>query len=130
MNQMRADIKQAYLSAAPQNTELPEFFERFFPWFEPLWRVLNSYTHSGALQLGRRFTRDQMKPNYSNFDVAQALNLPTMALMLLMVMFFKSMGHQQDADETETLLLQDFEQFDGLPSACGTLIIERIGSSL
>ncbi len=65
-----------------------------------------SYTHSGALQLARRFTGDELKPNYSEGGIGEALNLVTVALLLLMHTFFVSMGCHKDAEETETMLQQ------------------------
>jgi hypothetical protein len=41
---------------------------------------------------------NQVKPSYTNAEIAQALNLPTMALMLRKGAFFVSMGKQSEAD--------------------------------
>jgi len=69
-----------------------------------------SYTHSGALQLARRFTGDELEPNYSEGAIAEALNLVTVALLLLLHTFFVSMKCPNEAEETGTKLLQwDFE---------------------
>jgi hypothetical protein len=45
--------------------------------------------------LARRFTGAQVKASYTNAEIAQALNLSTMALMLLMRAFFMSMSKQK-----------------------------------
>jgi Family of unknown function (DUF6988) len=107
MRQMRADIKPVY-----STSHTLEDVDRLFQFLESLWRILSSYTHSGGRQLARRFTGDQVKPSYPDSEIAQALNLPTMALMLLMRAFFMSMGDQRDADETHTLLMEYFAEFN------------------
>jgi hypothetical protein len=107
MHQMRSEIKPVYFKSPTL-----EDADRLFQFLESLWRILSSYTHSGGRQLARRFTGDQVKPSYTDREIAQALNLPTMALMLLMRVFFMSMGDHQDADKTHTLLMQYFAEFN------------------
>ena len=107
MRQMRAEIKPVY-----STSHTIEDVDRLFQFLESLWKILSNYTHSGGRQLARRFTGDQVKPSYTDREIAQALNLPTMALMLLMRAFFMSMGDQRDADETHTLLMQYFAEFN------------------
>jgi hypothetical protein len=68
------------------------------------WGPMCSYTHSGALQLARRFTDDELKPNYNEGEIAEALNLVTVALLLLLHTFFVSMKCQKEAEETGTML--------------------------
>jgi hypothetical protein len=62
--------------------------------------------HSGALQIGRRFTRDQVKANYSEADIAQALTVATTGLLLLLHMFFLSTEHYEEGNEIHTMLRQ------------------------
>jgi hypothetical protein len=107
MRQMRADIKPVY-----SKSDVLEDVDRLFHFLESLWRILSSYTHSGGRQLARRFTGDHVKPSYTDLEIAQALNLPTMALMLLMRAFFGGGGDHRDADETHNLLMQYFEEFN------------------
>jgi hypothetical protein len=56
MHQMRADIKQAYFSATPEDAELPEVVERFFHWFKPTETLLMQYFEqfNGRLQNAAR----------------------------------------------------------------------------
>ena len=77
-----------------------------------LWKVLHGYTHPGARPLSRLFTGAQVKQNYSEGDIAQCLNLPTIALIFLMGPFFISMGKQAEADEVHALALQYFAEFN------------------
>lgn len=53
-----------------------------------------------------------MKQSYSDWHIAQALNLPTIALILLMGPFFITMGKQAEADEVQARALQHFAEFN------------------
>ena len=113
MFQILDEVKQAYFGALTvSDPELADLVERFFYWFKPLWKVLCSYTHSGGRQLARRFTADQVQPSYTELEITQALNLSTMALLLLMLMFFASMSRHDEAFETRTLLMKYFAEFN------------------
>ena len=113
MQDMYDDIKPVY-SESNTREEINELFQ----YIERLWKVLSSYMHSGGRQLARRFTGDQVKPSYTDRELAQALNLPTLALMLLMRAFFMSMGDQRDADETYTLFMQYVAEFNERLNKC------------
>jgi hypothetical protein len=102
MKQMRQDIKEHYGDTS--NADEMELLDKFFRIIKEVWKASSSYTHSGALQLGRRFTDYQIKPNYGEADIAQALNLATVALLLQHHMFFVSMGCSEEVKEVETLL--------------------------
>ena len=112
MDRMLANIKQGYFGHAEQDAAFAAVVDRFFQFLTPLWRVLSGYTHPGTRQLARRFTGAQVKASYTHSEIAQALNLATMALMLLMRAFFVSMGKQAEADEVEALLMQYFAEFN------------------
>lgn len=125
VEKMLADIKPVYFGNAEQNPERAKIVDDLFyfligpdpkdkadPRVTSLWKVLHGYTHPGARQLARLFTGTEVKPNYTQLDIAQALNLPTMALFFLMGPFFISMGKQAEADEVHTLALQYFAEFN------------------
>jgi hypothetical protein len=107
MREMYDKIKPVYSQA-----DTREDIDELFQYVERLWKILSSYTHSGGRQVARRFTRDQVKPSYTDIELAQAFNLPTMVILLLMRAFFMSMGDQRDADETQTLATQYFAEFN------------------
>jgi hypothetical protein len=109
MHQMREDIKQAYgdNSDPEQMEKLDEFFQRV----KEAWQTMSSYTHSGGLQIGRQFTFDEVKPKYSEGEIAEALNLATVALMLLLQMFFVSMRCYEEVKEVLTLQRQYYTDF-------------------
>jgi hypothetical protein len=116
MGQMRAEIEQAYFGRPDEKELTPEELAeaqrlrelgaKFFGFLKKIWPALNSYTHSGGLQIGRRFTGDQVKPNYSERDIAEALNLATTAVLLLLHMFFISTEHYDEVQEIYTMLRQ------------------------
>ncbi len=116
MGQMRAYIKQAYFGMPDEKELTPEELAeaqrlrelgaKFFGFVKKAWPALNSYTHSGGLQIGRRFTGDQVKANYSERDITEALTLATTALLLLLHMFFISTEHYDEVQEIHTMLRQ------------------------
>jgi hypothetical protein len=125
IDKMLADIRPIYFGHAEQDADFKEAVDRFFYFFagpnpkdkaDPratsLWKVLHGYTHPGARPLSRLFTGTQVKQNYSEWDIAQGLNLPTIALIFLMGPFFISMGKQAEADEVHALALQYFAEFN------------------
>jgi hypothetical protein len=121
---LRADAKKAYFDTpaleaaeraaltqleaakleAAELAKLAKVGDKFIKLIKEAWPVLCSYTHSGGLQNGRRFTGDNVKPNYSEADIVQAFNLATVALLLLVHMFFVSMRHYKEVEEVQTLL--------------------------
>ncbi len=100
MLQMRDAVSQAYHA------------DRFFQPLLSEWAAMCSYTHSGARQIARRFTRDEVKPSYTDGERAEVLYAATFALLLLMRTFFMSVGNQQaEADEVEALHVQFINEF-------------------
>ena len=74
--------------------------------------MLHGYTHPGARPLSRVFSGSQVKQSYSQWDIAQLLNLPTLALIFLMGPFFIRMGKQAEADQVHTLGVQYLAEFN------------------
>jgi len=69
--------------------------------------------HPGGHQITRRFTFDEVKPNYGEDGIACALNLANFALLLLMRMFWMSLSAQREADEIAELLARYSAEFNG-----------------
>jgi hypothetical protein len=126
IDDMLAAIRPIYFGHAEKDAEFTQIVDKLFYWLtgqDPndktaprvtsLWKVLHSYTHPGARQLAHLFTGEQVKQSYSEWDIAQALNLPTIALILLMRPFFISMGKQAEADEVLAFALQYCAEFNG-----------------
>jgi uncharacterized protein DUF6988 len=104
------EIKRDYFSDRPADEA--QLFASFLQQIKEAWGPMCSYTHSGALQLARRFTRGELKPNYSEGEIAEALNLVTVALLLLLHTFFVSMKCPKEAEEAGTMLVQYSAEFN------------------
>jgi len=107
---LRADIKRAYFGT-PDNAETAKKLDELFDALNQLWKVLCSYTHSGTLQLSRRFTFDEVKPNYSARGIALALNSATTGLLFFLPLLFGSMSAHTEAEETVTMLARYNDEF-------------------
>jgi hypothetical protein len=113
MPKMCAEIQQAYLgtSASNDDAKIAEQAKLGFQLLEKLWKTLSSYTHSGGLQIGRRFTADEVKPNFTEDEIVEVLNSATIVLMMLLRMFFVTMGHFQENEEIKMMSQQYFAGF-------------------
>ena len=116
MSKMRDDIQQAYFPIPavkdPEAAEREKLAETFFQSLGETWTTLNSYTHPGGLQIVRRFTGDRVKPKYSEDEIAEALNAATVALLMVVQMFFVSVGRRDEALETRTLFIHYSAEFN------------------
>ena len=101
MDKVRDDIKRVYFGT-PEDPKKAAELDMVFGEFKMVWKRLSSYTHSGALQLARRFTFDQVKPSYADHELAHALSAATEALLFCFVLLFKSIDAHEEADETVT----------------------------
>jgi hypothetical protein len=114
-DKLLADIKREYLAPTqPGASDVPpEQADLFILLLKDDWKALCSYTHSGPLQLSRRFnfTEGHVRRNYSDDDIVQALKLATAALFLLLNMFFVSMEKPDEAKEVRTMLQQYTDEF-------------------
>lgn len=68
------------------------------------WPALNSYTHSGMLQLGRRFTGNKVEPSYKDHEIAAVTTTITTCILLLVSKFLAVQNHPEDSREVEALL--------------------------
>ncbi|SRR6266446_2564190 len=111
---MREDIKEHYGPdksdlEEPEDLEDLQQWDEFFRTINEVWKYLNSFTHSGGLQLERRFTGNDLEPNYSDRDIAHTLNLSNAAMLILVHMFFHFMGYHKEAYEVMALMRQHSE---------------------
>jgi len=105
MSKMREDIKQSYDDDS--DPEQMKKLDEFLKGVKEAWEAMCVYTHSGGLQIGRRFTFDEVKPKYTEGEIAEGLNLATLALLLLLQMFFVSMKCYEEVKEVLTLVEQN-----------------------
>jgi hypothetical protein len=110
MRDLHDDIKEAY--GDKDDPEQLALLNELLRHLKRLWRPMCSYTHSGAFQIRQRFMSDEVKPNYSEGEIAEALNLVTVALLLLLRGFFMAMDRRDQAEETYTMIVQycDFNE--------------------
>jgi hypothetical protein len=65
------------------------------------WYALNSYTHTGMLQLGRRFTGHNLEPAYSEVEIFEVTTTATTCVLILVSRFFAVQNHADECKETE-----------------------------
>jgi hypothetical protein len=70
------------------------------------WKLLNSYTHTGMLQIGRRFTVDQLQPSYTDAEKVEVLRVITASVLLLVRPFLARQGHLDSAKEIDMLTVR------------------------
>ena len=71
-----------------------------------VWKTLNSYTHTGMLQIGRRFTGDKLQPSYNDKEKIEVLRVITASILLLVRPFLARQGHLDSAKEIDKLMVR------------------------
>jgi hypothetical protein len=106
---VRNDIKRVYFGTVedPQKAaELDKIFGK------EVWKILSDYTHSGARQLARRFSFDEVKPSYTEHELAQALSAATEALLFCSALLLKSLNLHEEFEDTITMRNRYHAEFD------------------
>jgi uncharacterized protein DUF6988 len=67
------------------------------------WDTLNSYTHTGILQLGRRFSGDRLEPSYTDGEQIEVLRASTISIVLLVRPFLMRHGKKDAAVDVDKL---------------------------
>jgi hypothetical protein len=57
------------------------------------WKALNSYTHGGMLQIGRRYTKQELINNYSEQEIYEICSAVTTVVLVMISVFLKKHGH-------------------------------------
>lgn len=68
------------------------------------WKHLNSYTHGGMHQIGRRFVKHEVANNYSEDEIYEITTTVTTMVLILVSFFLKKQGHVNSGDEVQALL--------------------------
>ena len=68
------------------------------------WAALCSYTHTGMLQLGRRFIGASAQPAYTDREILVATTTATTCILLLIGKFLAVQNHVADCREAEALI--------------------------
>jgi len=67
------------------------------------WDALNSYAHTGILQLGRRFTGDKINPSYKDEEKTQVIRVGTTMLLMIVRPFLAKHGHKNEAVQIDEI---------------------------
>jgi hypothetical protein len=68
------------------------------------WTAMNSYTHTGLLQLSRRFSGTRVQPRYSETERSEVIHVVTTAIVLLGRFFTVTTQRNADAEKAEELM--------------------------
>jgi len=68
------------------------------------WDALNSYTHNGMLQLGRRFTKTEAKTAYTDAQRSEIMETVTTCILILIGSFLERRGLLKERDEIDQLI--------------------------
>src|SRR5438132_634256 len=68
------------------------------------WDALNSYTHPGMLQLGRRFTKHEVKPSYTDGQIFELTMALTTSVLLLISRFFAKQNYVETSRKVDALI--------------------------
>ena len=69
------------------------------------WSAMCSYTHTGLLQISRRFTGNTIKPNYNDGEILEVLNSTNVVIMFITRLFFIATNQIPKVEKTEKLIL-------------------------
>lgn len=67
------------------------------------WAALNSYAHTGILQLGRRFTGEKLTPSYKDEEKIEVIRTGTTMLLLIVRPFLAKHGHKNEATQIDEI---------------------------
>jgi hypothetical protein len=68
------------------------------------WPALCSYSHTGMLQLGRRFTGDKLEPSYTDGEIVEATTTVTTCILMLVGKFLAVQKCVNERAEVEALV--------------------------
>jgi len=69
------------------------------------WGAMNDYTHSGIRQLSRRWTNDELTPNYEETEIIEVLDATIMILLLFTFVVLKEHEYNDEAESINTLII-------------------------
>jgi hypothetical protein len=79
--------------------------EQFFEGFKTRsWDALNSYAHTGLLQLGRRFREHNVEPAYSDREIYEVATTVTTCVLILAGKFLAVQNHPDECRAVEELI--------------------------
>lgn len=72
-----------------QQTQFFHAFKRKY------WNILNSYAHTGALQLDRRWAKGKLASAYENDEIVEVISVSTMCILLLVQPYLAKNSHSE-----------------------------------
>ncbi len=78
----------------------------FYDFKKQSWKTLNSYAHTGMLQVGRRFTGNTLAPSYTDAEKVEVLRAITSCILLLVRPFLARQGHLDSAKEIDRMMVR------------------------
>ncbi len=69
------------------------------------WKALNSYTHSGILQLASRYSKGELTPEYRDDEKISAINSSLIAAALLVTLVLRMHNRADDAATVDAMLV-------------------------
>jgi hypothetical protein len=69
------------------------------------WKALNSYTHTGMLQIGRRFKGHEVVNDYSDEEIYEVATVVTTCVLLVISRFLAKQGKADAAKEIDALIV-------------------------
>ena len=70
------------------------------------WKTLNSYAHTGMLQVGRRFAGNTLAPSYTDAEKVEVLRAITSCILLLVRPFLARQGHLDSAKGIDKMMVR------------------------
>ncbi len=67
------------------------------------WNPMNSYTHTGILQIGRRFTGHVLIPSYKDGEITEMMRVSTTCIILLVRPYLVRQGHVESAKAIDVI---------------------------
>ena len=89
------------LDDAYDQEDMDDFFQDFKT---RAWRHLNSYTHGGMHQIGRRFVKTEVVNNYSDEEIYEMTTSVTTIILLVISLFLQGHGHADSAHQIYALI--------------------------
>lgn len=87
------------------------------------WDMLNSYTHNGMQQIGRRFTKAEMRPSYTDHQRATIMEVVTVCILLLVRGFLETRGFMKEGEEILNIMASYLPMWEApMPSEATSLL--------
>ncbi len=97
----KIDLEFGEIATALDKAYGIDFFQNFKT---RTWKHLNSYTHGGMQQIGRRFVRHEVVNNYTEEEIYEMTTTVTTIVLLAISFFLKQHGHIDSGNEVQSLL--------------------------